>query len=133
MVRPVRVLQVPHGPLLTRQQVLDLQPRGGVAARLGAEARGDLEAAVGDRVVTGAQSGPVAEALLTPSLLEEGAGRECQWAGQAGENPAPTRGARKANGRTSSAVTMAMMDTPCSQTICQKSWHVLLRGPCVAM
>lgn len=74
MVRPVCVLQVPQGPLLTRQQVLDLQPRGGVAARLGAEARGDLEAAVRHRVVAGPQSGPVAEALLTTSLLEVGGG-----------------------------------------------------------
>lgn len=74
VVRPVCVLQVPHGPLLTRQEMLDLQPRGGVAARLRAEARGDLEAAVRDRVVAGAQPRPVAEALLPASLLEKGGG-----------------------------------------------------------
>lgn len=34
---------------------------------------------------------------------------------------------------TSSAVTMAMMETPCSHTICQKSWHVFDKGPCEAM
>lgn len=75
MVRPVCVLQVPHGPLMARQEVFDLQPRGGVAARLRAEARGDLEAAVRDRVVAGAQPRPVAEALLPASLLEEVGGR----------------------------------------------------------
>lgn len=35
--------------------------------------------------------------------------------------------------RTSSAVTMAITFTPCSHTICQKSWHVCGRGPWVAM
>lgn len=55
---------------MARQEVLDLQPGGGVAARLRAEARGDLEAAVRDRVVAGAQPRPVAEALLPASLLE---------------------------------------------------------------
>lgn len=34
---------------------------------------------------------------------------------------------------TSSAVTMAITFTPCSHTICQKSWHVCGRGPWVAM
>jgi hypothetical protein len=34
---------------------------------------------------------------------------------------------------TSSAVTMAITFTPCSHTICQKSWHVCGKGPWVAM
>lgn len=70
VVGPICVLQVPDGPLLTRQEVFDLQPRGGVAARLCAEPRCDLEATVSHSVVSGAESGPVPEALLTTSLLE---------------------------------------------------------------
>lgn len=34
---------------------------------------------------------------------------------------------------TSSAVTMAITLTPSSHTICQKSWHVCGKGPCVAI
>lgn len=34
---------------------------------------------------------------------------------------------------TSSAVTIAITFTPSSHTICQKSWHVVGKGPCVAM
>lgn len=74
MVRPVDVLQVPHGPLLARQEVFDLQAGGGVAARVRAEARGDLEAPVRHRVVARAQPGPIAEALLPTSLLRAGEG-----------------------------------------------------------
>ena len=70
MIRPVGVLQVPDRPLLARQEVFDLQPRGGVAAGLGAEARGDFEAPVRHRVVAGSQPGPVPEALLSAALLQ---------------------------------------------------------------
>lgn len=52
MVRPVCVLQVPDSPLLARQEVFDLQPRGGVAAGLRAEPCRDLEATVRHRVVS---------------------------------------------------------------------------------
>lgn len=74
MVRPVCVLQVPDGPLLSRQEVFDLKPRGGVASGLRAEPRGDLEAAVRHRVVPRAKAGPVPEALLPTVLLEGGGG-----------------------------------------------------------
>lgn len=70
MIGPVCVLQVPDRPLLAHQEVFDLQPRGGIAARLCAEARGDLETTVGHGVVPRAQSGPVAEALLPAALLK---------------------------------------------------------------
>ena len=69
VVGPVGVLQVPDGALLARQQVLDLQAGGGVAARVRAEACGNLEAAVGDSVVARSQPWPVAEALLAAALL----------------------------------------------------------------
>lgn len=71
MVWPVCVLKVPDGPLLARQEVFDLQARGGVAARLRAEPRRDLEAAVRYRVVSRAKPGPVAEALFSAVFLEE--------------------------------------------------------------
>lgn len=71
VVGPVRVLQVPHRSFLAGQEVFYLQSRGGVAARLGAEARGDLEAAVCHRVVPRAQSRPVPEALLSAALLQQ--------------------------------------------------------------
>lgn len=115
MVGPVCVLQVPDRPLLARQEVFDLQPRGGIAARLRAEARRDLESTVGHGVVPRAQSGPVPEALLPATLLERRTQKVRSPAGM--RNPLqkyPTQ-------NTSSAVTMAMMETPCSHTICQKS------------
>ena len=71
VVGPVRVLQVPDGPLLARQQVFDLQPGGGVATGLCAEACCDLEAAVRHRVVTRAEARPVTETLFSAALLEE--------------------------------------------------------------
>lgn len=71
VVGPVCVLQVPDSPLLARQEVFDLQPCGGVAARLCAEPCGDLKAAVCHRVVSRAESGPVPEALLSAALLEK--------------------------------------------------------------
>lgn len=71
MIRPVRVLQVPDRPLLARQEVFDLESRGGVAARLGAEPRCDLETAVRHGVVSRAQSGPVPVALLSSTLLKK--------------------------------------------------------------
>lgn len=52
MVRPVDVLQVPDRSLLARQEVFDLEPRGGVAPGLSAEPCRDLEAAVCHRVVS---------------------------------------------------------------------------------
>lgn len=52
VIWPVCVLKVPHGPLLPRQEVFDLQPCGGVASGLGAEPCGDFEAAVRHRVVS---------------------------------------------------------------------------------
>lgn len=69
VVGPVCVLQVPDGPLLSRHQVFDLESRRGVAARLGPEACGDLEAAVGHVGVARAEAGPVTEALLSAALL----------------------------------------------------------------
>lgn len=122
VIRPVRVLQVPDRPLLARQEVFDLQPCGGVAARLGAEPRCDLEAAVRHRVVSRAQPGPVPEALLSAALLktrrQNGDGE--LWVGK--RDSQRKRGKRnRGTLRTSSAVTMAMMETPCSHTICQKS------------
>lgn len=71
MVRPVCVLQVPDGPLLPRQEVFDLEPRGGIAAGLCAEPRCDLEAAVCHSVVPRAKPGPIPEALLSAPLLED--------------------------------------------------------------
>lgn len=71
MVWPVCVLQVPESPLLSCQEVFDLHPRGGVAARLCAEPRGDLEATVRHRVVPRAESGPVAVAFFSPALLKD--------------------------------------------------------------
>ena len=68
---PVGVLQVPDGPLLPAEQVLHLQARGGVAAGVRAEARGDLEPPVGDGVVPRAEARPVPEALLPSALLSE--------------------------------------------------------------
>lgn len=52
MIGPVCVLQVPDRPLLACQEVFDLEPCGGVAAGLGAEAGGYFEAAVRHRVVS---------------------------------------------------------------------------------
>lgn len=52
VVRPVCVLQVPDRPLLACQEVFDLEPCGGVAAGLGAEAGGYFEAPVRHRVVS---------------------------------------------------------------------------------
>lgn len=69
MLRPVRVLQVPDGPLLPREQVLHLQAGGGVAARVCAEPGGDLEPSVGDGVVPGTKAWPVPKALLPSALL----------------------------------------------------------------
>lgn len=69
LLRPVSVLQVPNRPLLAREQVFDLQPRGGVAVVLGAKLGGDLELAMGGRVVFGAQFGPVAVTLGPAALL----------------------------------------------------------------
>ena len=40
---------------------------------------------------------------------------------------------REERGLTSSTVTIAMIAIPCSHTICQKSWQVFCKGPCVAM
>lgn len=71
MVRPVCVLQVPKSPLLACQEVFDLQPCGGVAARLCAESCGDLETTICHSVVSRAKSGPIPEALLSAALLEE--------------------------------------------------------------
>lgn len=73
LLRPVGVLQVPHGSLLARQQVFDLQTCCGVAARVGAELGGHLELAVCGRVVLGPQLGPVAVTLGASALLETGA------------------------------------------------------------
>lgn len=70
VVGPVRVLQVPHRPLLSGQEVFDLQPGGSVAARLRAEARGDLQATERQRGVPRADPGPVSKALLSPALLQ---------------------------------------------------------------
>lgn len=69
MLRPVRVLEMPDRPLLSREQVLHLQARGSVAARVSAEASGDLKSPVGDGVMPGTQPRPVPEALLPPALL----------------------------------------------------------------
>lgn len=52
VVGPVRVLQVPHCPLLPRQEVFDLQPCGGVAAGLCTKPCCDLKAAVRHCVVS---------------------------------------------------------------------------------
>ena len=71
VLRPVGVLQVPDGPLLPAEQVLHLQARGGVAAGVRAEARGDLEPPVGHAVVPRAEARPVPEALLPSALLSE--------------------------------------------------------------
>lgn len=71
MVGPVCVLQVPDSPLLACQEVFDLQPCSGEAARLCAETRRDLEATIRHCVVSRAKSGPIPEALLSPTLLEE--------------------------------------------------------------
>lgn len=75
VLRPVRVLEVPDRPLLPCEQVLHLQARGGVAAGVRAEARGDLEPPVGDGVVPGAQPRPVPETLLPSSLLSQRSAR----------------------------------------------------------
>lgn len=71
VLRPVRVLEMPDRPLLPREEVLHLQARGGVAARVCAEPGCDLKPSVGDSVVPGAQSWPVPEALLPAALLSD--------------------------------------------------------------
>ncbi|KAK2501046.1 hypothetical protein MC885_002319 [Smutsia gigantea] len=43
--------------------------------------------------------------------------------------PTPGTDSSSASPLTSSEVTMAITFTPCSHTICQKSWHVCGRGP----
>lgn len=82
VVRPVCILQVPDGPLVPRQEVFDLEPRGRVAAGLRAEPRCDLEAAVCDSVVPRAKPGPIPEALLPAPLLEDVGGAHTR--GQSG-------------------------------------------------
>lgn len=52
VVRPVCVLQMPDSPLLSREEVLDLQPCRGVAAGLSPKPCGDFEAAIRHRVVS---------------------------------------------------------------------------------
>lgn len=69
MLRPVCVLEMPHCPLLPREQVLHLQACGGVAARVRAEPGCDLKPPIGDGVVTGTKSWPIPEALLPSTLL----------------------------------------------------------------
>lgn len=72
MVGPVRVLQVPDGSLLSREEVFDLQACCGVAPRVCAEARGDLKSPVCNSVVARAQARPIAETLLTTPFLQDG-------------------------------------------------------------
>ena len=72
VVGPVCVLQVPYGALMARQQVFDLQARGGIAARVRPEARSDFKASVCHRVVARAQPWPVAETLFPATLLQRG-------------------------------------------------------------
>lgn len=71
MLRPVCILQMPHCPLLPREQMLHLEAGGGIAAGVCAEPRGDLKPPIGDSVVPGAQSGPIPEALLPATFLLE--------------------------------------------------------------
>lgn len=47
VVWPVSILQMPHGPFLPRQKVLDLQACGCIATGICSELRGDLELAIG--------------------------------------------------------------------------------------
>lgn len=47
MIGPVSILQMPHGPFLSRQKVLDLQAGGCIATRICPELCGDLELAIG--------------------------------------------------------------------------------------
>lgn len=70
MIGPVRVLQVPDGPLLSREEMFDLQAGCSVAPRIRTEARGDLKSSVSNSVVARAQTRPIAETLLTTSFLQ---------------------------------------------------------------
>lgn len=70
VIWPVCVLQVPDRPLLARQEVFDFESCGGVAARLCAEPRCDLETTVRHGVMSRAQSGPVPVTLLSSALLK---------------------------------------------------------------
>ena len=47
VVWPVSILQMPHGPFLPGQKVLDLQACGCIATRICSELCGDLELAIG--------------------------------------------------------------------------------------
>lgn len=152
MLRPVCVLEMPNCPLLACEEVLHLQTCGGIAARVRAEASGDLKPSVGDSVVPWAKSWPIPKALLPAALLWKTGVLQQRHGSQPGAQPHPAfltsalwvvdingsletqkKTHREECALTSSAVTIAIIVIPCSHTICQKSWQVFCNGPCVAI